>query len=299
MNVRAPVDVTVDGLDPIQGQYKSDHWHAFLRLKFAKTARGVRLVEKAHFGPLYIQKPFYPEGLETPHAYILHPPGGLVSGDTLDVRIDVEKDAHALCTTPGAGRMYKARNDLSPQKQSTKLNVAEGGVIEWLPLEAILFPSAHAVIENEIRLQEKSHCIFWDVVSLGLPANKEAFSVGSFNQSVKLYRNNRLILQERFLINDATRFLLNEHAGLQGNVIQGVMLAGPLKDGEVELIEKLRAIADDADELAGVSMVSSFIVIRALGACSEKMRNFFTKCWQEVRPVILNKEACPPRIWKT
>lgn len=274
-------------------------WHARLSLRFAKTRRGVRLVEKAHQGPLYIQKPFYPEGLDTPHAYVLHPPGGLVSGDKLHIDVRIDENAHALITTPGAGRLYKARHDLSLQKQSTTLSVAKGAAIEWLPLEAIFFPSANVKIDNEIHLASDAKCVFWDVMSLGLPANKARFTSGSINQNLKVYQQGRLALQERFVLDDRIRAVLDSPIGLQGFSIQGFLLAGPFSDQTDTLIDVLRSLFSESGERIGLSMVNGFMVIRGLGECSERMRHVFEKAWGLIRPELLGREACAPRIWNT
>ena len=67
----------------------SKTWPAFLGLTFDKPGGKTRLIKSVHNGPLYVQKLFYPEGLEHAHVYLLHPPGGLVSGDYLKISIDM------------------------------------------------------------------------------------------------------------------------------------------------------------------------------------------------------------------
>jgi urease accessory protein len=303
------LELDVPELSPLSGEQKltpdasttaqPSRWQAFLNLTFASTTRGVRLVKKEHAGPLYIQKPFYPEGLEVPHVYLLHPPGGLVSGDELNVSVDIQEQCSALVTTPGAGRLYKARADGTPQTQSLNVKIADGGAFEYLPLEAIAFPNTNAVIDNNFHLTGSAKLIYWDVLSLGLPANHLSFDAGSFNQSVRVHIDERIVLQERFVINDRNRQILNEMSGLQANPVQGLLVAGPFDETPTELIEQLRNVIGQDSILAGASCAGEFIIIRSLAHCSEATRNLLEKCWVHIRPALLNREACAPRIWRT
>ncbi len=277
----------------------ASEWIAFLNMTFARTTRGVRLTQKEHLGPLYIQKPFYPEGLDTAHAYILHPPGGLVSGDQLKINITVDSNAHALVTTPGAGRMYRARVDETPQVQSVVLDIADGAVAEWLPLEAILFSKANAVANNKVNLVGSAKVIFWDVLCLGLPANKETFSQGRFNQNLTIYKDKRLVLQERLIIDDSNRELLTASIGFQSYPVQGLFAAGPFEDDTETLVERMREASAQCNALMGITQVGEFIVVRSLGDCSERVRKGLERMWSFIRPELIGRPACPPRIWNT
>ena len=56
-------------------------WQAQLDLEYTLRGNKTRLLRKQQRGPLTVQRSFYPEG-EICHNYILHPPGGVVGGDT-------------------------------------------------------------------------------------------------------------------------------------------------------------------------------------------------------------------------
>ncbi len=283
-------------------------WNAFLNLFIEKKARGTRLVRCRHQGPLYVQKPFFPEGQFLPHIYLLHPPGGVVSGDCLRINVDIAKDASTLLTTPGAGRVYRARKDKKSQGQHVCITVAEGGSAEWLPLENIVYPDANAELSTKIRLAEGSHFIGWDVTSLGLPAQQAAFSSGSLSQRIEVWVNDqpKIIEHLQFSGSDA---LKHARAGLQDFPINGTFIAGPfnqeaLEEYDVPLIDKLRELSAkprlrDMKSIEGISVVNGFIIGRYLGHCSESAKNLFTEYWALVRPGLLHRPACPPRIWST
>ncbi|MDO8773059.1 MAG: urease accessory protein UreD, partial [Burkholderiaceae bacterium] len=106
-------------------------WLARLQLDYALEA-GRSVVRHRHDGPLRILQSLYPEGDAVCHNVLVHPPGGLVGGDTLDITAAVAPGAHALVTTPGATRFYKSAGELALQR--THLTLADGARLEWLPL---------------------------------------------------------------------------------------------------------------------------------------------------------------------
>jgi urease accessory protein len=82
-------------------------WHASLRLDYGHE-NGRSVARFLHDGPLRILQTLYPEGDGICHNVLVHPPGGLVGGDTLDVRVSAAPGSHGLVTTPGASRFYRS-----------------------------------------------------------------------------------------------------------------------------------------------------------------------------------------------
>src|SRR3982751_6739788 len=98
-------------------------WHARLQLDYSNEEH--RSVARfRHEGPLRILQSLYPEGDAVCHNVLVHPPGGLVGGDTLDIRVRAATGSHGLITTPGASRFY--RSDVELALQRTSLAVEAG-----------------------------------------------------------------------------------------------------------------------------------------------------------------------------
>ena len=95
-------------------------WHARLELGFRDSGTRTVLAHRRHIGPLMVQRPFYPEG-SICHVYLLHPPGGLVGGDSLTVDVDVAGGARALVTTPAAGKFYRSAQRTARQVQRCRV----------------------------------------------------------------------------------------------------------------------------------------------------------------------------------
>lgn len=284
-------------------------WQAFLRLSFAQRKRGVRLVESAHEGPLYVQKAFYPEGESCAHCYLLHPPGGLVTGDQLSIGITSQEAAHALITTPGAGRVYKAREQGGIQTQSIHLKIEQDACLEWLPLETILFPNSQARLNTRIDLADNAKVITWDITCFGLPANQVEFTEGSVKQNLQIWSKGRIKLNERLVIdlpsgsdvNSLT--ILNGNAGLRSKPVHGLLIAGPFQASEaaelIDVLRELQPVIRLEEALVAITLNGEFLTVRYLGHCTEQARLYFAEAWALIRPVLLNKEAVAPRIWAT
>ncbi|RYY68182.1 MAG: urease accessory protein UreD, partial [Comamonadaceae bacterium] len=111
---------------------------------------------------------------------LVHPPGGLVGGDTLDIGITAGAGSHGLVTTPGASRFYRSEGELALQR--TRIALAPEARLEWLPLEAICYSGCRA--ENRITIDARpgAELIGWDLTALGLPNASQPFARGLVDQ---------------------------------------------------------------------------------------------------------------------
>ena len=307
MNARIDNNTPTHMLPP--GNMNSGHWHGRLALDFSMRNGATRLVRKEHFGPLYVQKPFYPEGRDLAHVYLLHPPGGLVSGDRLEISVELDQSARVQMTTPGAGKVYRARQAGAVQEQVNLLRVGAGSMLEWFPQECIVFDSADARLSTEVHLEPSSTFSGWELVSLGLPASKQAFTRGSIGQKLEILESGRPVLVETLRIDQDDAAFLQSGVGLQGCPVTGLFIAGPFRNpgSTPELLKQLRELSDEYKPIdsvrsrchTAVTLVNDFILCRYLGTCSWQARQFFMAAWSRTRPVLNSRPVCAPRIWST
>ena len=278
-------------------------WDASLHLVFDRIDGQTKLSGRAHKGPLYVQKPFYPEGQEHPHVYILHPPGGIVSGDCLEVNIEVSKGASGLVTTPGATRFYRARENEGVQSQNTQIFVREGASFEWFPMETIIFNKANVRISTTIDLEEGGNFIGWEISCFGRPASSDLFTKGSFYQNYFVRINGQPQFVDHLSIEGGTESVLSDSSGFRGNTVSGFILIGPFPDSGEAFQESLRSAYEtmdlDESDLTAISKVSDFFVGRYLGNSADTAKKIFLSWWSVLRPFLLNRSPCAPRIWST
>jgi len=273
-------------------------WQAAIDLGFAASNGTTRLSRRAHRGPLVVQRPFLPEGPAVCHVYLLHPPGGLVGGDELTIDVAVDAGAHALVTTPAAGKVYRTNG--ATARQTQRLRVATGGTLEWLPQEAILYDGAQAVLDTRVELERGARFIGIDAVCFGLPARRAPFARGWCRQALEIFREGRPLVIERGRY-DAADDAMTGRWGLGGADVLGLLVAAPApEEATVDAVRALAAAAPEGD-LAAVTVVGGggALVVRTLGRDAERTRAFLHETWRLVRPTLLGRAAVSPRVWAT
>jgi urease accessory protein len=262
-----------------------------LELGFRAAGNRTVLAHRQHAGPLMVQRPFYPEG-GICHVYLLHPPGGIVGGDSLELQVQAEADSHSLITTPAATKFYRA----GPHSHALlRQNLqAHDAVLEWLPQEAIVFDGAKVKTSTRVDLTGSSRFIGWEIVCLGRPAIQETFRAGELQQDFLLYHDGRPLLLDRLrLAGDAPA--LAGRWGFGDAQAMGTMLMYP--GGGADLTQ-LRAVHAD-DVRFAVTLVGDVLQCRALAAQAQSIRRLFNALWLQLRSTLLGRIALAPRIWAT
>jgi len=266
-------------------------WEANLRLGYVRTAERTVLSDNQHCGPLRVQRPLYPEG-GVCHTYILHPPGGVVGGDSLGLKLNVGEQAHALVTTPGATKFYRSGGRKACQRQQLEV---ENGILEWFPQDNIIFSGAQAEIGTEVELHGGARFIGWEIVSLGLPTKKERFLTGRLQSNFSLYRDGRPLFIDRLRL--AGKSDLDGPAGLRGFPVTATFLATGVSR---EMVDELRLLLPGPEKcLLGCTLMGELLVARYLGESTFEARELFQQLWGGLRPQLIGRTACPPRIWST
>lgn len=270
-------------------------WRARLELTLATIAGRTALARRSHTGPLLVQRPFHPEADGTAHVYVLHPPGGVAGGDELELELEVRGGASALLTTPAATKLYRTAGERARVSQS--LVVRSGATLEWLPQETIAFRGAEATLTTRVTLEPRARYAGWDVVCLGRPASGDTFEHGALEQRTELFRGGRPLVLERLSLG-ASSALRAGAWGLGGRSVYGCMLATGATDALAgDIREHVRPGAPG--ELFAVTTLEDILVCRVLGTSAARARACLASAWERWRRLELDKDATPPRIWRT
>ena len=272
-------------------------WHARLNLDY--TLEAERSVARyLHQGPLRILQSLYPEGDAVCHNVLVHPPGGLAGGDTLDMHVSVGAGAHGLVTTPGATRFYRSEAGLATQQVHAKLEA--GARLEWLPLEALAYNQCDALNRAVFDLAPGAEMMTWDITALGLPAADLPFAQGIFRQHLEIPG----VWLERGTISASDTRLMNSPLGLAGHRCMGTLVfaAGSAIDGARR--ERALACARDLLESSELRLTAGataphkqVIVVRMLSPLTEPAVQVLRKIWAAWRHEMWGLAGSLPRIW--
>ena len=274
-------------------------WRGHLALHYTRDGQRT-IAHDRHEGPLRVLQRLYPEGSGICHHVLVHPPGGIVGGDELDIEATLDSGTHALITTPGATRFYRSSGAAAAQRAT--LRVADGARLEWLPLETIAYSGCLAENRVQLDLANGAEAIGWDLLALGLPTAGEPFKAGHFTQHLEI--PSRWLERGRIAASD-TR-LLESPLGLAGlRVIAAAWFASgsPLSDAQRE------ALLDAARECAGASPLTArcgvtsphegVIVMRTLAERVEPAMALLQQVRAAWRSLAWRLPANTPRVWQT
>jgi urease accessory protein len=275
-------------------------WLANLDLKLDNVGGVARITRRRHVGPLLVQRAFYPEGAsatapmgEPCHVYLVHPPGGIASGDDLRLDVEVTVGAHAVLTTPAAGKFYR-RGTAGASRLVQSLRV-DRAALEWLPQENIFYPNAAAELSTLVHITGGSRFIGWEVACFGLPASGGTLESGSIRQGFELWLDGRPLFLDRVTSQAAS---LSASWGLAGHSTLGTWLGFPAHPKD---LEAARAIVEATcgDSTAACTLVDGALVCRSLGGRADRLKQVFVELWKGLRPSLMGREAVPPRVWAT
>lgn len=273
-------------------------WHARLSLDYQR--QGDRTVlHHSHDGPLRIFKSLYPEGDAICHNVIVHPPGGLVGGDRLDIDVHIGAGAHALLSTPGATRFYAS--DEAFAGQHVQLQLDAGARLEWLPLEAIAYPGCRAQNRWSATLADDAELMAWDVTALGLPGASQPFASGEFHQHLEI--PGLWLEQARIAASDQR--LMDSPLGLGGRRCIGTLVFASGSALRRERREALLDAARSALETASAEVLAAatcpnerLLAVRAVAPLVEPLMACLQSVWAALRPAAWDLPGQAPRIWR-
>ncbi|EEY78972.1 urease accessory protein UreD [Acinetobacter calcoaceticus RUH2202] len=286
---------------PFQKNSSAPFWYAQLELGFCFENSRTIMSHRKHHGPVRVQKMLWPERTGVCHAIIVHPPAGIAGGDHLTFEIETKDQAHAVVTTPGAGKWYKTNGKQA--FQHIHLYVKDQSILEWVPQETMLFDGALAHSETHIHLDNAASFIGWDMLVLGRQARAERFVQGSYYNQFKLWREHKLLVADTLYFEGEDRWL-SSCLGMNNQAVMGSFwAAAPEKyrssfylEQQLELIRELMMRMQAPVTL---TLLDDVVSARFLGNDVRHCHDAFAAIRAKFRRYWFDLEEEFPRIWKT
>ena len=282
-------------------------WPASICLDVGRVRGRSALLLNERRGPLQVQRPFK-QADGSVHLYILHPPGGVVGGDSIDVKVSAREGSRALVTTPSATKFYRVDDINRRQTQGCQLISRQGAVLEWLPLETIVFRGASPRMTTDVHLEADGRFVGWEVLALGRTASGEQFSHGTCQAHWHIYRDAHLLHRENLMIDSQNQRFVDAKWGLGGASVAGTLFISncPIDPSFDDYLARLRNQLSESSqssmegELAQLELTQKgeLLIARYLGHSTEACRVGLNA----VRHSVLNQlglSADDARIWST
>lgn len=279
----------------------TQYWFARLELDFVAAKKCTILKHRKHTGPVRVQKMLWPEKTGVCHAIIVHPPAGIAGGDHLSFNMQASQAAHALVTTPGAGKWYKTNQKKA--FQHIEITVKDSAIFEWLPQETMLFNGACANSSTKIMLDQSASFIGWDMLVLGRQACAEQFSQGNYQSSLQLYRDDKLLVTDRLSFSGNDRFL-SSCLGMHGQAVMGSLwaVAPPAQRNSTTLeaqIDQIRELMMRMQVNVRLTLLDDVMTARYLGNDVRHCHDAFAAIRAKLRRYWFDLDEEFPRIWRT
>jgi urease accessory protein len=117
--------------------------------------------------------------------------GGIAGGDRLSYAIAMDGAARVVATTQAAEKIYRAID--APARIASRIAATNGGAVEWLPQETIVFDRARFRRRTTVEISGESSVLALEFLVLGRAAHGEHVSACEVSDSWRVRRDGRLI----------------------------------------------------------------------------------------------------------
>ncbi|MDB5371288.1 MAG: Urease accessory protein UreD [Roseomonas sp.] len=262
--------------------------HGRAELGFALTPRGTVLKHLFHAAPLRVLFPT-PEPDDLPLGVLVNVGGGLAGGDSLDMTVTLASGASASVTTPAAEKIYRSLGDAT--RVASRLDVADGATLEWLPQETILFDGARLERRMDAVLAPGARLLAAETLVFGRAARGETLTHGALFDSWRLRRGGRLEWADALDLSGDVATRLASPFGFAGAEAMALLLLAASPAEATAARDLLRAAGQDAT-LARPGLM----LARWLGPAGA-VRDAVAAAVPVLRAGVLGLPARLPRLW--
>jgi len=202
---------------------------------------------------------------------IVNSSGGILGGDILDARIDLDAQAAVVLRQQAATKVY--RSACGPARSVCHFVLGEGAWLDYFPDEIIPFAGSEYVQTTRVELARHAIMLFGEIVTAGRLARGERFAFKRLTLDVQCAAGDAQLLRDRADLEPACQQLENP-AMLGDATLWGtfyLFTTAPVDGALVEDIDEI--LRAPGDGVGGASTAPSGIVGRVVGTSLETVRD--------------------------
>ncbi len=227
----------------------------------------------------------------------LNSSGGVAGGDVLASAVEAGPDTHATVCGQAAERFYRALPGATARVE-TRIAVAEGAAVEWLPQETILFDGSALDRRLSIELTEGAWFLGVETLVFGRRSMGETLRAARLRDVIHVERAGRVALHDAIRLDGDVQAMLDRPAiGDGARAAATLIYAAPdaadrLDALRAALLPLLPAGEDGRFVESGASTWNDLLVARIVasdGACARAAIVAGLAVLRDGRPL--------PRVW--
>ena len=230
-----------------------------------------------------------PRQIDSGHeAVLINTAGGLTGGDDIRVSARFAAGTHAVVTTQACERIYKA--SAGSAHVSSRLVVAAGSSVRWLPQETILFDGASLSRKMHAELEDGASLLACESIILGRPAMGEYVHCARLTDEWIISIDGRPVFIDRLGLDGDLSAELNRAAvGNGARCFASIMAAGT---GTAHQSETARRMIASSGLPGGASDLGNVMLARVLAPNSHELRACLLPLLEALGDAPL------PRVWR-
>ncbi len=211
----------------------------------------------------------FPRSSRPCEAAIVNTGGGVAGGDSYRLSLELGEGAEVEATTPSAERIY--RSDGPAADVATRLSLAPGAQLFWLPQETLMFDGAALERRLEVEMSAEASLVIAETLVFGRLAMGESRIDASLRDSWRVWRGGRLVFADETRLKHVGAALERKAVGGGARALATIVAAAP--NIEARLPDLRSALeAESSGVEAGASAVDSLVVARLVSFSPSRLR---------------------------
>ncbi len=266
--------------------------HGTAMIRFDVQEGRSALVQRYSSAPMRILAPRPTKGV--PEAVLANLAGGIAGGDRCEIGVAAGPGAKAVVSTQAAEKVYRAID--APAEWMTRLTLAPGAALEWMPQETILFDGARLKRRTEVDLADDAQFLAVETLVFGRAAHGERIVNCDLAERWQIDRNGRPVWRDVLRIKDgAFESAIMAGAGLRGSSVSATLIY--IAPDAPEHLDEIRMLLSNVSAFSGASTVRGLVAARFLAPEAGKFKRELTELLGRFRAMVFGRPALPPRVW--